>query len=156
MSAIILGWDPAGWNRWNFAAVVEQVAVTGLHLEPWTVSRSVAAGTDVWLLLLGDHGPGLIGHGVVLSDNAGQCGHHRAGSVRCTPAPGRPGARRILTTAIPDVVWDAGDIAGTELAPGDEAAIRALWADSRPAARNGPHPACARHVPRERRRPRRR
>lgn len=78
MSSVILGWDPARWNRWNYAAAVEQVAVTGLRLEPWSAGRGVATGTDVWLLVLGAHGPGLIGHGVVLSEQplqpAGQAG----------------------------------------------------------------------------------
>ena len=30
----------------------------------------IAAGTDAWLLLQGDRGRGLIGHGVVLSEHA--------------------------------------------------------------------------------------
>jgi 5-methylcytosine-specific restriction protein A len=80
MSSIILGWDPARWNRWNYAAVVEQVAVTGLRLEPWSVGRSVAGGTDVWLLVLGAHGPALIGHGVVLSEQPQQPAGHAAGT----------------------------------------------------------------------------
>jgi 5-methylcytosine-specific restriction protein A len=79
MSSIILGWDPARWNHWNYAAAVEQVAVTGLRLEPWSVDRNVPAGTDVWLLVLGAHGPGLIGHGAVLSEQQHQPGGHDAG-----------------------------------------------------------------------------
>ncbi|MET3140795.1 UNVERIFIED_ORG: hypothetical protein ABIB13_000487 [Arthrobacter sp. UYEF2] len=47
MSDIILGWDPAGRNRWNYAAVIDQAAATGLHLEPWSVGRSAAAGGQV-------------------------------------------------------------------------------------------------------------
>ena len=70
MTAIILGWNPDRWNRWNYPAVVERVAATGLHLERWSVGRhrNIAAGTDAWLLLQGDRGRGLIGHGVVLSE----------------------------------------------------------------------------------------
>ena len=70
MTAIILGWNPDRWNDWNYAAAVERVAATGLHLERWSVGRhrNIAAGTDAWLLLQGDRGRGLIGHGVVLSE----------------------------------------------------------------------------------------
>ncbi|TAP44537.1 HNH endonuclease [Arthrobacter sp. S39] len=132
MSAIILGWDPAGWNRWNYAAVVEQVAVTGLRLEPWTVSRSVVPGTDVWLLLLGDHGPGLIGHGVVLSATPDSADITVQVAFDVLLPLGDQVPAEVLTRAMPDADWDAGDIAGTELAPGDEAAIRALWADHGP------------------------
>ena len=70
MTAIILGWNPDRWNDWNYADAVERVAATGLHLERWSVGRhrNIAAGTDAWLLLQGDHGRGLIGHGVVVSE----------------------------------------------------------------------------------------
>lgn len=136
MSDIILGWDPAGRNRWNYAAVIGQVAATGLHLEPWIVGRSVAAGTGVWLVLLGVHGPGLIGHGVVLSESA--------------PTPDQPEftlqvafdallplgdhvPAAVLDEAVPGVAWDSTEIAGMPLGPGDAAAIRSVWATHGPA-----------------------
>jgi 5-methylcytosine-specific restriction protein A len=140
MSAIILGWDPARWNRWNYAAVVEQVAVTGVHLEPWGVDRSVATGTDVWLLLLGTQGPGLIGHGVVLSENA-ELTVQVAFDALLPLGDHVPAA--VLTEAMPDAVW--GSIAGDSavwdadphdaltLEPRDAAALRALWANHGPA-----------------------
>jgi 5-methylcytosine-specific restriction protein A len=150
MSAIILGWDPARWNRWNYAAVVEQVAVTGLRLEPWGVGRGAAAGADVWLLLLGAQGPGLIGHGVVLSEQEEQ----REGPVHPEPADraefilqvafdallplGDQVPAAVLDDAVPGAAWDGDDIAGVELGPGDEAAVRALWATHGPA--QGPDP----------------
>ncbi|MHA7289176.1 HNH endonuclease [Arthrobacter sp. MDT3-24] len=148
MSDIILGWDPAGWNRWNYAAVTEQVAVTGLHLEPWSVGRSVAPGTGVWLLLLGAHGPGLLGHGVVLS---GQPGHPDLAAT----SSGQPEftvqvafdallplgdhvPAAVLDAAVPGVVWDSAETEGVALESGDEAAVRALWATHGPA--QGPDP----------------
>ncbi|HJV98623.1 MAG TPA: HNH endonuclease [Arthrobacter sp.] len=153
MSAIILGWDPARPNRWNYAAVVEQIAAKGLHLEPWSVGRSVAAGTDVWLVVLGAHGPGLIGHGVVLSEQPRQPeegeqpeahgGHGHAGTVvqvafdALLPL-GDEVPAQVLTDAMPDVPWDGADGAGEALAPGDEAIIRGLWAEFGPA--QGPDP----------------
>ncbi|HSO17377.1 MAG TPA: HNH endonuclease, partial [Arthrobacter sp.] len=86
MTAIILGWNPDRWNRWNYPAAVERVAATGLHLERWSVGRhrNIAAGTDVWLLLQGDRGRGLIGHGVVLSAHP-EPGPH-------APGPHAPGS----------------------------------------------------------------
>ncbi|MCO4254593.1 HNH endonuclease [Pseudarthrobacter cellobiosi] len=135
MSDIIVGWDPAGWNRWNYAAVIEQVAVTGLHLEPWSVGRSVAAGTDVWLLLLGAHGPGLIGHGVVLSENA-EFIAQVAFDALLPLGDQVPSA--VLTEAVADVGWNSTEIEGVALESGDEAAVRALWATHGPA--QGPDP----------------
>lgn len=132
MSAIILGWDPARWNRWNYAAVVEQVAVTGLHLEPWAVSRSVAPGTDVWLLLLGDHGPGLIGHGVVLSAAKDHADITVQVAFDALLPLGDQVPAEVLQETVPDAAWDSAGIAGAELPPGDEAAVRILWADHGP------------------------
>jgi len=133
MSSIILGWDPARWNRWNYAAVVGQVAATGLRLEPWSVGRSVAAGTDVWLLVLGAHGPGLIGHGVVLSEHPLE---PAAGTViqvafDALMPLGDQVSTQVLTDAMPGVPWGSVH-PGTELEPGDEAIIRAFWADYGP------------------------
>jgi 5-methylcytosine-specific restriction protein A len=165
MSSIILGWDPARWNRWNYSAVVEQVAVAGLCLEPWSVGRSAAAGTDVWLLVLGANGPGLIGHGVVLSEqpyqpagtgpgddsaadgrqeNAGQenAGKEGAGTVLQVAFDallplGDQVSTEILTEAMPGVPWDSAN-QGMDLEPRGEAIIRALWADLGPG--QGPDP----------------
>jgi 5-methylcytosine-specific restriction protein A len=160
MSSIILGWDPARWNRWNYAAVVDQVAATGLRLEPWSVGRSVTAGTDVWLLVLGAHGPALIGHGVVLSEQPQQpagpaAGADAAQENAAQANAGHKGTRdegtgafiqvafdallplgdqvstQVLTDAMPGVPWD-GVSPGMELGPGAEANIRALWADLGP------------------------
>ena len=132
MSAIILGWDPARWNRWNYAAVVEEVAVTGLHLEPWSVSRSVAAGMDAWLLLLGDHGPGLIGHGVVLSAATDSADITVQVAFDALLALGDQVPADVLRETVPGVAWDAAGFAGTALAPNDEPAVRALWAGHGP------------------------
>ncbi|RAX44328.1 HNH endonuclease [Arthrobacter sp. AQ5-06] len=148
MNAIILGWDPARWNRWNYAAVVEQVAATGLRLEPWGVGLGVAAGTDVWLLVLGAQGPGLIGHGVVLSEQEEQPEEPAQPEPATAPDHaeligqvafdallplGDQVPATVLREAVPGVAWDGDDIAGVELGPGDEAPIRALWATHGPA-----------------------
>lgn len=133
MSSIILGWDPARWHRWNYAAVGDQVAQTGLHLEPWSVDRGVAAGTDVWLLVLGTHGPGLIGHGVVLSEQPLQPAAETVIQVAFDALLplGDQVSRQVLADAMPGVPWGSVN-PGMELEPGDEAIIRALWADYGP------------------------
>jgi 5-methylcytosine-specific restriction protein A len=141
MSAIILGWDPAGRNRWNYAAVIGQVAATGLHLEPWNVGRSVAAGTGVWLVLLGAHGPGLIGHGVVLSESAPTPDQPEftvqvAFDALLPLGDHVPGA--VLDEAVPGVAWDSTETEGVALGPGDAAAIRSVWATHGPG--QGPDP----------------
>jgi 5-methylcytosine-specific restriction protein A len=86
MTAIILAWDPEHWNRWNYPAAVDRVAAAGLHVEPWDVGRhrDIAAGTEVWLLLQGRHGRGLIGHGVVVSARPEPA---QRGSARPEPEP---------------------------------------------------------------------
>ncbi|MET3719293.1 HNH endonuclease [Arthrobacter sp. UYEF21] len=143
MSAIILGWDPARWNQWNYSAVVEQVAVTGLHLEPWTVNRSVAAGTDAWLLLLGAHGPGLIGHGVVLSEQPGPSASQDTTKITVQVAfdallpLGDQVSADVLHAMIGSVPWGSLEQV-TELEPGDGARLRDVWADYGP--ERGPDP----------------
>lgn len=153
MSTIILGWDPVRWNRWNYAAVVEQVADTGLHLEHWSVGRGIATGTDVWLLVVGDHAPGLIGHGVVLSQQREPLAE--PGPPEPDAAPDHPGftvqvafdallplgdqvPAGLLREAMPDVAWDTADVAGLELGPSDAAAIRAVWTSYGPSQGTDP------------------
>jgi 5-methylcytosine-specific restriction protein A len=141
MSDIILGWDPAGRNRWNYAAVVEQVALTGLRLEPWSMSRSVAAGTSVWLVLTGAHGPGLIGHGVVLSESAPTLDQPEftvqvAFDALLPLGDHVPAA--VLDEAVPGVAWDSAETEGMALGPGDAAAVRSVWAIHGPG--QGPDP----------------
>lgn len=153
MSTIILGWDPVRWNRWNYAAVVEQVADAGLHLEHWSVGRGIATGTDVWLLVVGDHAPGLIGHGVVLSQQREPL--EEPGPPEPDAAPDHPGftvqvafdallplgdqvPAGLLREVMPDVAWDTADVAGLELGPGDAAAIRAVWTSYGPSQGTDP------------------
>jgi 5-methylcytosine-specific restriction protein A len=144
MSAVILGWDPARGNRWNYSAVVERVRVSGLHLEPWGMTRGVAAGTDAWLLLLGVHGPGLLGHGVVLSGQQEPAAYPDPTEITVQVAfdvllpLGDHVSADILNKAVPGVAWDSTDVDGLEVGPGDASAIRSLWAEFGPAP--GPHP----------------
>ncbi|MET4136651.1 HNH endonuclease [Pseudarthrobacter sp. PvP090] len=154
MTAIILGWNPDRWNDWNYAAAVDRVAETGVHLERWSVGRrrSIAAGTDAWLLLQGDHGRGLIGHGVVVSVQP-ETGPHPLATHDAAPAeppvsvqvafdallpPGEQIAVDVLTEALPAVPWDSDDGAELSVEPAEEAVIRALWRDVGPPP--GPDP----------------
>lgn len=154
MTAIILGWNPDRWNDWNYAAAVDRVAATGLHLERWNVggTGSVPAGTDAWLLLQGDHGRGLIGHGVVISEQAEPRPQILvSGGAVPDPAPvlvqvafdallppGEQIAVDVLAESLPGVPWDDDEAAGLSVEPAEEAAIRALWRDFGPLP--GPDP----------------
>lgn len=148
MTAIILGWNPDRWNDWNYAVAVDRVAETGLHLENWSVGgpSSISAGTDAWLLLQGDHGRGLIGHGVVVSEQP-DAGPHPTVSDGTAPdagpafvhvafdallQPGEQIALDVLTEALPGIPWDDDDATGLGVEPAEEAAIRALWREFGP------------------------
>ncbi|WP_160667291.1 HNH endonuclease [Pseudarthrobacter sp. ATCC 49987] len=156
MTAIILGWNPDHWNDWTYTDAFGRVAGTGLSLHPWSVGRhtAVPAGTDVWLLLQGDHGRGLVGHGVVASDVALELpGSDSPVASDGTPGPARmlvqvafdallpPGeqiAVEVLGDALPGIAWGADDVSELIVEPADEATIRALWRDFGP--QPGPDP----------------
>ncbi|QCB98536.1 HNH endonuclease [Arthrobacter sp. PAMC25564] len=149
MTAIILGWNPARWNDWNYAAVVERVAATGLYLEPWSVGRhkDIAAGADAWLLLQGRHGRGLIGHGVVLSQQPEPGAHHSEPgktTMYVTVAfdallpLGEQIPVDVLQEEAPGVPWDGVYGSGLAVGPSEEANIRALWSEFGPPP--GPDP----------------
>lgn len=72
MAAVILGCDTNGLHRWDYGAVVAQVAQSGRFLDRWRVGfcPDILPGTEAWLLVQGgnDAGSGLIGHGSVASE----------------------------------------------------------------------------------------
>jgi 5-methylcytosine-specific restriction protein A len=163
MAAIILVWDPERWNRWNYPAAVDQVAATGLHVEPWDAGpdRNIPAGTEAWLLLQGRRRRGLIGHGVVVSAPPGPA---HPGPAQPNPGPPHavPGERAIPVTVAFDALLPLGDQiegdhidvdvfkeaaaahrdgthgAALSVEPSEEANIRALWTEWGPTP--GPDP----------------
>ena len=154
MTAIILGWNPDRRDHWNYAAVIGQVAATGLCFTPWRVGRdrNAPAGADAWLVLLGRHGPALIGHGVVVSEQPepgpDDAGEDETGADETTiyvqvafdallPL-GDQIASEFLREAAPGVPWDSVDGSGLAVAPAEEAKIRTLWGNFGPAP--GPDP----------------
>lgn len=70
MTAIFLAWDPEQRTGWTYPTAVEQIAQTGRFLATWILAghHAVPSDTEVWLLLHGRHGTGLLGHGVVVSE----------------------------------------------------------------------------------------
>ncbi len=157
MTAIFLAWDPEQRTGWTYPTAVEQVAETGLHLSTWMVeaASAVPADADVWLLLCGRHGRGLLGHGMVVSDRVDMS----PGGVPAAPLTIRvafdallplgdhlPAA--VLEAAVPDIAWDAtfpdtdfgaGNRGYVQaVAPPDEPGLRQLWSESGP--RPGPDP----------------
>lgn len=164
MTAIILGWNPDRWNDWNYAAVVEQVAAAGVSVQPWRVGRRriLPAGAEAWLVLQGNHGPGLIGHGVVASDIMISGKIIPGKPVTAQPGPGRRPAEAdnsavyvqvafdallplgdeiafdVLREAAPRVPWSSSYTSGLAVDPAEEGNIRALWEAFGPAP--GPDP----------------
>lgn len=149
MTAIILGWDPDRRDHWNYAAVIEQVAATGLCFVPWRVGqdRNVPAGADAWLLLQGRHGPALIGHGVVVSEQPEPGPRDAVADETATDVQvafdallplGDQIASEVLAHATPGVPWGSVDVSGFAVAPAEEANIRTLWGTYGPAP--GPDP----------------
>ncbi len=139
MSAIIVGWNPAHRDRWNYAAIVQHVGVAGLHLEPWSVDLAVPAGTEAWLVLLGDHGPGLLGHGVVLSGGTPPAPAVIQVAFDALLPLGDHLPARTVEEALPDIGWEDGPTAGIGLQPHQEAALREVWMRLGPPP--GPEPA---------------
>jgi 5-methylcytosine-specific restriction protein A len=149
MTAIILCWNPDRRDHWNYAAVIEQVAATGLFFMPWGVGqdRNIPAGADAWLLLQGRHGPGLIGHGVVVSEQPEPGPQDAAADETAVYVQvefdallplGDQIASDVLTQATPRVPWGSVDVSGFAVAPAEEVSIRALWGTFGPAP--GPDP----------------
>ncbi|MCU1540170.1 MAG: endonuclease [Arthrobacter sp.] len=159
MTAIILGWNPDDWDRWNYPAAAAQVRVTGLVVQRWNVSghRDLPAGADAWLVLQGSHAGGLLGHGVVVSEHA---------ETAAEPAVERHGPQElpehgpreqtvliafdaflplgeqvpvdVLHDAAPGIPWDGVPDSGLHVEPAEEATIRGLWGEFGP--QPGPDP----------------
>lgn len=148
MTAIILGWNPERWNDWDYPAVLNQLAATGLFVAPWRVSgnRKITAGADAWLLLQGRHGPGLIGHGIVVSAHAAPAAEQADGSAGLSVLTafdsllpfGDQVPARVLAEAVPGVPWRVLHGSPEIVDPADEAGIRAAWAEFGPPP--GPDP----------------
>lgn len=152
MTAIILAWNPDRWNDWNYTAVVEQVREAGEYHCTWTLPShvSAAAGADVWLLLQGRRGRGLLGHGVVVSAQLRALQPGKAGKPTLDlvitfdsllPRGDQIGPE-ILRESLPDVGWDG--IRGLQaVGQAAEPKVRELWLRSGP----GPLPDSGLPVP---------
>jgi 5-methylcytosine-specific restriction protein A len=152
VAAVILGWNPNRWNRWDYPGAVEQVAESGRFLARWSVghNRNIEAGTEVWLLLHGssDAGAGLIGHGVVMSEPYAAV--HSAGTAAtdCYVSIAfdallpigdqiRPGT---LQSAVPAISWDDAKRGSSLAVPrAAEPDLRRLWRDHGPPAMEPMH-----------------
>lgn len=146
MVAIILGWNPRLGSDWNYEAVIEQVAETGQVLERWNVGRhrKIQPGNQAWLLLQGEgqHGRGLIGHGVVMSESyeAPQRTEPK-GSARYVSVSfdavlplGSQIPSSVLTSEVPDVAWNTFRGSGRFIPAASEAGLQRLWREHGPAA----------------------
>lgn len=143
MTAIILAWNPDRWNAWNYTSVVEQVSESGQYLGQWSVGRrrSVPAGADVWLLLQGRRGRGLLGHGTVISEEPFPGPHFAdpgTSSMLVRIAfdsllvRGDQIAPEVLKEAVPEVRWDGVRGSGLTINPSAESKVRDLWREFGP------------------------
>ncbi len=140
MTAIILVWNPGHANAWTYPAVVEQVAETGRFLATWTVgpSMDIPSGADAWLLFQGRRGRGLIGHGVVVSEQSGGAPLSVRVEFDALLPAGDYIDAGILEDAVPGIEWDAVPGTGLTVGPADEPLLRALWRNFGPPAEADP------------------
>lgn len=145
VAAVILGWNPMEGSRWDYRAVVEQVADSGRFLERWTVGAcwNILPETEVWLLLQGanDAGSGLIGHGVVMSaavetrgleDTDTMDGDASIAFDALLPL-GEQVRPDILSAALPGIPWGKAAAGTVAVPPPAEPALRKLWREQGPA-----------------------
>jgi 5-methylcytosine-specific restriction protein A len=150
MTAVILGWNPDRWHGWNYDAVVEQVAETGQFIDRWSVGRhrNILPGTDAWLLLQGQgqHGRGLIGHGMVTSETY-EAPHYSdprsttryAGVAFDALLPlGSQILSDVLADAVPGVQWSSFRGSGRSVAPASEPDLQRVWRELGPAPASDP------------------
>jgi 5-methylcytosine-specific restriction protein A len=96
------------------------------------------------LLLLGVHGPGLLGHGVVLSDRQESAADRDATKFTVQVAfdallpLGDQVPTEVLTAAVPGLASHNAGAESVELGPGDELNIRDLWARFGPGQETDP------------------
>ncbi|MDQ0731987.1 HNH endonuclease [Arthrobacter sp. B1I2] len=145
MAAVILNCDTKRLHRWDYRAVVEQVAESGRFLARWHAGScpDILPGTEAWLLLHGnnDAGSGLIGHGCVMSEPYQGVATREPGGTDWYIAVAfdsllplgeqiRPGT---LRDALPGDLWDkANGPSLVTLPPSSEPVLQRLWRDYGP------------------------
>ncbi|MCZ9880382.1 HNH endonuclease [Arthrobacter sp. B2a2-09] len=146
MAAIILGWNPGLWNGWNYEAVMEQVAETGLFLDRWDVGRhrKIQAGNHAWLLLQGrgQHGRGLIGHGVVMSETyevpqrsePNTTARYISVAFDALLPLGGQIPSSVLSSEVPDVAWNTFRGSGRLIPSESEPGLQRVWREHGPVA----------------------
>lgn len=135
---IIMGWNPNLWDEWpgSYAAVVAGVAGGEPFVTQWSVGarRTVAPGTDAWLLRQGGS-YGIIGHGTVLTDTYEDV--HFADSRRTAgfvdvafdslviEADRIP--RELLEVVVPEIAWRFQFRSGNRVPRDANARLHDLW-----------------------------
>jgi 5-methylcytosine-specific restriction enzyme A len=147
VAAVLLGWNPNAWDRWDYRAAVEQVARSGRFLQRWRVGRAldVRPGTEAWLLVHGstDAGTGLIGHGVVMSEpcagtplgDPDDAPWHVSVAFDALLPFGEQIRPEAISQAVPGMAWrDLTVRSGMDLPSGAEPGLRRLWREQGPTA----------------------
>jgi 5-methylcytosine-specific restriction protein A len=138
MTAVILTWNPDRWHDWDYEAVRKQVIETGQFLRSWSVggNQDIPMGADAWLLLQGHLGPGLIGHGRILSEpyaTKDETSLNVDVAFDAFLPFGEQIAPEILMDAVPGVSWDTVS-SGLPIGPSEEPKVRLLWSELGPAS----------------------
>ncbi|MGG6381691.1 HNH endonuclease [Paenarthrobacter sp. NEAU-H11] len=147
MAAVLLGWNPNAWDRWDYRAAVEQVEQSGRFLQRWSIGLAlhVRPGAEAWLLVEGstDAGSGLIGHGVVVSEpyatmprgEREDAGWHVSVAFDALLPLGEQIPPEAISHAVPGMAWrDITFRSGMDLPPGAEPGLRRLWREQGPSA----------------------
>lgn len=150
MAAVILPWQPAGRNRWNYRAAVEHIAGSGRFFQQWALDRELplTAGTEAWLFVQGSAGwgTGLTGHGTVMSGlNRSFVREHPVSGKRDDMAweitvafdallpLGEHIRADVLSIAVPGIPWDGIlDSPGMAVPLAAEPHLRQLWREQGP------------------------
>ncbi len=146
MVALILPWNPdePQWTG-TYAADVEAVARVGLLRREWVlpVDPGLAAGADVWLLVVGSRPSrnGLIGHGILARTRAEQA----AGTgvlLDLDIDVLLPHGDQVPTPELPVTVQDAeaGGVVALTVDEGTARAVRGIWAATNPPSSGSVHP----------------
>ncbi len=142
-----MGWNPGLWDEWpgSYAAVVERVARGEPFVTQWSVGarRTVAPGTDAWLLRQGGS-YGIIGHGTVLTDtyedvhfaDPRRTANFVDVSFDALVVEEDRIPRELLEVVVPEIAWRFQFRSGNRVSRDANARLHDLWAH----AMGGPAP----------------
>ena len=139
MPAILLGWNPAVWNEWDYDQIVDEVRERGTWEDRWSVGNhvNISPGADAWLYRQGRSDPGLLGHGIVktapfvdvhYADQRKTSHYVDVLFDRLLPVDDRI-LKEELIARVPGVAWNSVLQSGWFVGEAHEEELRRVWAD---------------------------